>query len=215
MKYLAVIDYEHLDDGVFLSTLARSIAKHDYSGSVILHGESAYTERIIQTGVMREEAAIRAHKDLNHRLIALLADEGVSATGINGYRRSFITLRDGQLDLDRSFLDALPGGPLLLVSSLALDTASGRPVTVSLPRMTGFLREQLRPDELFLFTRSGENEVFTDNFSREDTRWTELSTAEKDQLVPEEFHDYRHPVRLSTARDFQNIPDLEHTKALL
>ncbi|MDZ7771835.1 MAG: hypothetical protein U5K31_03725 [Balneolaceae bacterium] len=215
MNYLAVLDYEHMDDGVFLGTLARSIAAHDYSGSILLHGESAYTERIIQTGVMREDAVIRAHKDLNHRLVALLADEGVSATGLNGHRRSLITLRDGELSLDRSFLDAMPKEPLLLVSSLAMDTGTGRPVTVNLPRMADFLREELRPDELFLFTPSDENEIFTDRFPREDTCWNELSQEQLEFLVPKEFRDYGRPLRLSTARDFQKIPDLGPTKALL
>ena len=50
---------------------------------------------------------------------------------------------------------------------------------------------------------------------REDTRWGDLSAEQREHLLPEEFRDYGHSLRLSTARDFQNIPDLEHTKALL
>ncbi len=74
MDYIAVLDYEHLDNGMFLTAFAKALSQQKSRG-IILHGDSEYTERLIQTGIMREEATIRAMKDLNHRLVALFADE--------------------------------------------------------------------------------------------------------------------------------------------
>lgn len=215
MKYLAVIDYEHLDDGVFLSSLARSLTQIDYSRMVIVHGESAYTERIIQTGVMREEATLRSLRDLNNRLVALLADEGVSAVGLNSYRRPLVRRENDRLELDREFLRKLPHGPLLLISALAMDMAENRPMPISLPRMTRFLGDKLDPEEVLLFCRSDESEVFTESFTDEAAGWDETDAGLREKLLPEEFRDFGEPVRLTTARDLQNLPNLEQTKPIL
>ena len=85
MDFLAILDYEHLDNGVFLTSFAKSLAQKEKRG-LIIHGDSEHTERIIQTGVMRDEARIRAIKELNHRLVALFADEGVSTIALNGFQ---------------------------------------------------------------------------------------------------------------------------------
>ena len=37
-------------------------------------------------------AIIRSIKDLNHRIVALLADNSVSGIGINGYQKNIIQL---------------------------------------------------------------------------------------------------------------------------
>lgn len=214
MDYLAVIDHEHLDNGMFLSAMARSLSRQSDTRPVLVHGDSAYTERIIQTGVMRDEATVRSIKDLNIRLVALLADEGIAAIGINGYQRSVITLEDGELQLDRTFLERLPAGTVLLISSLVLDTASGQPVAVSLPRVTELLASEMKPDELFLFDRSEKGEILADSFSPATTRWRDLDPEFRRNHIPEEFGSFRRTVRLTTPGDLQNLPDLSRTKKI-
>src|SRR5699024_622093 len=121
MSYIAAIDYEHLDDGLFLTGLAQSISKQKKTQQIILHADSAYTERIMQTGVMREDAKIRSQKDLNHRLIALFADEGIAAIGINGYQRKLIRLEDNELVLDKKQFKQLPRPSAIVLSCLVWD----------------------------------------------------------------------------------------------
>lgn len=217
MRYIAALDYDHLDNGVFLTTLARSLSQQGQDedlNPIIVHSDSEYTERIIQTGVMRDEATIRSVKDLNNRLVALFADEGVSAIGINPYQRKFITLTDGKLQLDHSFLDTLPHQPVLLLSSLVYDTEKDEAVVIDLTRLMTFLCDELGPDQLFIFSKSDEAEVFTDSPSQKNLRWDNLDESFRKSQIPDDFVDLNYTVRLTTARDFNQIPNLEHSVAI-
>lgn len=132
---LALLDREHLDQSFFLKSLARELAEAQRAGLrvVLLHGDSPYTDRIMQGGVMREEASSRAARDLNHRLIALLADAGVSAIGLLGRQKNLVTTegtgsgeagaeRPGAqgptFRLDRQVWDALPPVPVVVLCGL-------------------------------------------------------------------------------------------------
>lgn len=217
MKYIAAIDYDHLDNGVFLTSLARSLSQQQGNSDlrpIIIHSDSEYTERIIQTGVMRNEATIRSIKDLNNRLIALFADEGVSAVGLNPYQRNLITLQNGTLTLDHSFLDTLPGKSTLLLSTLVQNADKDKPEPISLPRLATFLYEELQADELFLFSKSDESEIFTDKKSESDLNWDTMDPEFKEHQIPDEFDNFNYPVRLATARDFNQLPNLEQTTAI-
>lgn len=214
MHYLAALDHDHLDNGVFLTSLARSLAEQQKKPavrSIILHTDSEYTERIIQTGVMRDQATIRSLKDLNKRLVSLLADQGVSAIGINPYKRNFITLKDGKLKLDHSFLEQLPNRPVLLLSTLVQDIVRGQQAAVELPRMLAFLREQLQPEELFIFSKAEESEIFTNTGNPDTIAWETMDQNFRDTQIPNEFTDFNYPLRLTTARDFSLIPDLKNS----
>lgn len=209
MQYIAALDYEHLDNGVFLTTLARSLSRQQEKKNlnpVIIHADSAYTERIMQTGVMREEATIRSIKDLNNRLVALFADQGVSTIGINPYHRKFITIANGSMELDHTFLDSLPRQSVLLLSSLVYDVEKGRAAVVDLPRFMSYLHKELKADQLFIFSKSDKSEVFTD--LKPDQKKT-VDDKFRDEQIPNEFSDLNYPVRLTTARDFNQIPNLE------
>jgi hypothetical protein len=217
MKYIAVIDYDHLDNGVFLTSLARSLSQQQGNQNlrpVIVHSDSEYTERIIQTGVMRDEATIRSIKDLNNRLVALFADEGVSAIGLNPYQRNLITRQDGLLSLDHSFLDTLPSQSVLLCSTLIQNADEDKIEPLFLPRLATFLYEELQADELFLFSKSDESELFTKDKSEKELKWNTMDPEFREQQIPDEFNDFTFPVRLATARDFNQLPNLEQTTAI-
>ena len=214
MRYIAALDYNHLDNGVFLTSLARSLSQQQEKENVypiIVHGDSAYTERIIQTGVMREEATIRSIKDLNHRLVALFADQGVSTVGINPYQRNFITIDDDSLQIDHSFLNTLPDRSVLLLSTLVKETGSDQPVVLDLPRLATFLAEELGADQFFIFNKSDKSEVFTNEELPKALTWEEMDQSFRNERIPDDFNDLKYPVRLATARDFNQIPDLENT----
>lgn len=214
MQYLAALDYEHLDNGVFLTSLARSISQQKDVRPIIIHGDSEYTERVIQTGVMRREATIRSIKDLNHRLIALLADQGVSTIGINGYQRELITLEDEILSLDLDFFESLPSQSALLLSTLVFDKENGSPKPIELSRFATFLKETLPVSELFIFSASDSDEIFTKEDPLPAMAWDELSEDYRSSYIPEEFHRYDQPVRLTTAREFDLIPKLDKTSLI-
>lgn len=214
MQYIAAIDYEHLDNGVFLTSLARSLAQQQENKdvrSIIVHADSKYTERIIQTGVMRNEARIRSVKDLNNRLVALFADQGVSTIGINPNQRNFIELEHDTLRIDHSFLDTLPSASVLLLSTLVQDVESREPTVVELPKLTKFLYEELQADQLFIFSKSEEAEIFTNSQSPKRLHWDSLDPSFRKKQIPDEFSNFQNSVHLTTARDFNQLPDLNQS----
>lgn len=119
IDFIAVLDHHHLDQTFFMKSLAREIALRREARIVLLHGDSPYTERIMQDGVMREEAQVRAVKDLNHRLVALLADEGISAVGLHPFQKALFTRsEEGAMVLNRTEWDRLPRLPVIILSNL-------------------------------------------------------------------------------------------------
>ena len=214
MHYLAALDHDHLDNGVFLTSLARSLSDQqdkENTRPIIIHTDSEYTERIIQTGVMRKEATLRSLKDLNKRLVALLADQGVSTIGVNPYKKNFISLKDGKLRLDRSFLEDLSSRPVLLLSTLVHDEDSDQPAVVPLPKMIRFLSDALETDENFIFSKSDEAEIFTSPDEPESIHWNSMEASFKEKQIPDDLEGLNMKVRLTTARDFNQIPDLKKT----
>ncbi|MDZ7680694.1 MAG: hypothetical protein U5J63_03015 [Fodinibius sp.] len=214
MQYIAALDYEHLDNGVFLTSLARSLSQQQENEDIhpiFIHTDSEYTERIMQTGVMRNEATVRSVKDLNKRLVALFADQGVSTIGINPCQRNFITLSEGELQIDHSFLSSLPDRPVLLLSPLVQNLDNDKEVVIELPRLLQFLFEELTADQLFIFSKSDESEVFTVKPDQQDLRWDTLDNDFKNKQIPDEFIDLRLPVHLTSARDFNQLPNLDHS----
>ncbi len=215
-RYLALLDYAHLDNGVFLKSFARALAEHQKKDihSVILHGDSEYTERVIQTGVMRNEAKVRSIKDLNHRLIALFADEGASTIGINPYRRNFITYDEDKLHMDQTFFGELPHQPALLLSTLVFHQKENKPVPVPLPEMTRFLYQRLDIDELIIFSKSDEAEILINDTQPTNISWNEMEDNFRTKQIPDDLTGLNLTVRLTTARDFHQIPDLNRTISL-
>jgi len=210
MQYVAALDHEHLDNGVFLTSLAKSISQQKDTRPILIHGDSEYTERVMQTGVMRGEATLRSIKDLNHRLITLFADQGISAIGINGYQRNFITKDGEDLKLDASFFEGLPSQPLLLISTLVWDTQRETPVPMGLAEMGIFLRSKLKAEQLFAFSSSEKDEIFVSDKPRELT-WNNLPEHFAKEHLPKEFHRFNKSLRLANARDFHNPVAPEHS----
>lgn len=211
MRYLAALDYLHLDNGMFLTSLAQAISKQKNVQPIIIHSDSEYTERVIQTGVMREDAKIRSIKDLNHRLIALLADEGISAIGINGYQRELITIQNNTLKLDQAYFNTLPKEPVLVISSLVLDSSTGGIIPLSLPTITGFLFDAISADELFIFSQSEADEIMETEDIPSQISASKLNSTFWENKIPAEFHQFAQPMRFTTAQKFHKIPDLSST----
>ncbi len=210
MQYLAALDYEHLDNSMFLTVLAPSISKQGQTQPIILHAGSAYTERILQTGVLRDDAQIRGQKDLNHRLVALFADQGVSAVGINGHQRKLIKLKNDKLRMDVQFFNRLPQQSVLVLSSLVWNVSDSKPAAISLTRLSRFLQKKMEIEKLFIFSKSDKKMMESDEKLMK-KNWDDLSESFKKEHLPEEFQEYKNSLYLTSARSFQFLPEMKET----
>lgn len=196
MKYIAALDYAHLDNGVFLASVGRALAQQQDVRPIIVHGESEYTERLIQTGIPRKQATVHCIKNLNHRLVALFADQGVATIGINGYQRKLITLNNDKLGLDHDYFNTLPSKPVLLLSTLVLNSATNKPEPVKLAAYLDFLNNELSPDEVFVF-------------SKEDYKKSDFDPSELMELMPDDLKSLTISARMATTSIFDTLPDLK------
>ncbi|MDZ7756314.1 hypothetical protein [Rhodohalobacter sp.] len=118
IHFIAVLDHQHLENSVFLTAFAKSLAKLGDRKGIIVHGDSPYTDRLIQTGMMREDARLRAIKDLNKRLIGLFADQGIPTIGVHGFQKEMATIKEGELWFNKEKIEDLHDIPNLLLSNL-------------------------------------------------------------------------------------------------
>ncbi len=130
---------------------------------------------------------------------------------INPYKRNFITLKGDKLQLDHSFLEQLPNRPVLLLSTLVQNVEHNQQAVVELPRMFAFLREQLKPEELFIFSKAEESEIFTNTGNPDTVAWETMDESFRETQIPDELTNFDQPLRLTTARDFSQIPDLKNS----
>lgn len=118
MKYITLLDYTHLDNGLFMRTFSEQLAKQKNHQSIIIHGSSDYEKRIKEQGYSEIKAKIRAVKELNRRIIALLADSGVAAISMNAYQKSLFTTGHDGLRVNADIIDQLPEHVHLVLSRL-------------------------------------------------------------------------------------------------
>jgi hypothetical protein len=200
MDFIAVLDYEHLDNGMFLTAFARSLARKKSRG-IIIHSDSEYTDRLIQTGMMREDAQLRSIKDLNHRLIALFADQGVSAIGINGYQKSLITMGSDGIKIDSKQIGQLPEYPMLLLSSLAYHPGKHKPVPLKLSELSISLKNTLSVNMVTVFSIKDSSSILNEGFPKQLIP-NETEPEFRQKYIPESFHNVEETVLLTTADAF-------------
>lgn len=214
MNFIAVLDYDHLDNGIFLTAFAQAMAQVNDAHGIIIHGDSDYTERIMQTGIMRDEAMERSIKGLNKRLIALLADEGVSTIGLNSFQRNIVSQTNQGVVLDSKYLDSLPPQPHLLLSNLIRDQRSdSKHSTVPFPLadFAVLLKDELHYDEILIFSNEESDEIFTNQNRPRQINREELSQNFLNQYIPDAFHKVNYPFRLTTTQSLRKLPDLSGT----
>ncbi|MCC5932753.1 MAG: hypothetical protein JJU35_00820 [Balneolales bacterium] len=167
MKYLFILDYTRLDQGTFLKHFARSLAGLKLDSFMMIHADSEYTSRITETGVLTETARIRATKELNHRLTALFADEGIPLIAINGYQRKTIVKDGNKIRVNANFLKELGTKTNVLLSNL-IEDENGMQAALPLAQLAEVLHETMNftylcafdsndNPEALLFTRHDDN----------------------------------------------------------
>lgn len=206
IDYIAVLDRDHLDNSVFLTAFAKSLAQHGSRKGIIVHSDSPYTDRLIQTGMMREDARLRAIKDLNRRLIGLFADQGISTIGIHGYQKGLIRKSGDDIHLDQEVLDDLHSSPNLLISSLV--EGEGEVTHIPLPEFVKALAEALDDVDILLFSKKESDEIIVSDTGQEHS-WGDLPDNFEEEILPDEFHEFQYPIRLTTATAFSQWPTLK------
>ncbi|AXJ01265.1 hypothetical protein CYPRO_2015 [Cyclonatronum proteinivorum] len=186
MKYLFILDYARLDQGAFLKHFARSLAGLKLESFMMIHADSAYTTRITETGVLTETARIRAVKELNHRLTALFADEGIPLIAINGYQRDTIVQSGQELTLNSSYLLDLGSKTNVLISNLIAD-GEGKTIQLPLAKLAKALHAQLHFEHIIAFDANDKPESL-------------IMTGETDEaaenVLPDELKDHQLPLLL-------------------
>lgn len=205
IQFIAVLDHHHLENTLFLNSFAKSLAKLGDRKGLVIHGDSPYTDRLIQTGMMREDARMRAIKDLNKRLVGLFADQGIATIGIHAFQKGLVRLQDGEARLHREELEKLHATPNLLVSNLVEE--DGEAVHYPLPEFTRFLASALEDVEVLLFSRNEKDEILTQS-SKEKLFWKDLPKDFEAETLPEEFANFGEPVKITTASELANWPKL-------
>lgn len=200
IDFLAVLSYEHLDNGFFLTTLAKSLKKREKRG-LILHEDSEYTERIIQTGVMRDEATIRCYKDLNHRLVALLADEGISTIGLNGYQKNLVKIKEESLEIDYQSLKNLPKEPMILMSSIGLNENDNKPKPISISDLAVSLSDEFNVQIIDLFSIKENSEFIVDDFPKTVIPKI-IDDLFRSKHIPKSFKYFGSEVRIQSPNSF-------------
>lgn len=205
-NYLALLDYEHLENPIFLKSFAQSLAKHGARKGIVIHGDSEYTDRLIQTGMIREDARKRAIMDLNRRLIALLADHGVSALGLNAFQKELISYSKEGLRLDSNVLDSLPSYPVLVISSLV--AFPGHPQGYYIPpvQLAEFLAEELEEHQITIFSQHEQSELLTEKQSVSTLKWDELDKEFAAKHLSEEQMTLKTSVLLTSSLGFAEWP---------
>ncbi len=211
INFIAVLDHEHLENSVFLTSFARSLAKLGDRKGIVIHGDSPYTDRLIQTGMMRKDARLRAIKDLNKRLIGLFADQGVATIGVHGFQKKLVSTVNGALNLDKDALEALHATPNLLISNLV--NKNDEPEHIPLPSFAKFMETRLEEAEILLFSKNEKDEILISD-SKKHLNWKDLPDGFAETTLPDEFRNFDHPVKMTTATDFANWPDLKKVTSI-
>ncbi len=192
MTLLLVLDDAHMGNALFMKAFGQSIKTVKTSRIVILHASDRHTESLMQTGMFRADAAVRAARETNRKLVTWLADYGLSCIGMHGDQRRLFTRRKDRLDVDRSKLESYAPESVWLVSTLTCDE-NGRILSENLSEMARFLEIHLPVDEVVLFSATQADPIIKPDDS------AHLEWAQRIDFIdqiPLEFRDYNHPVVL-------------------
>ena len=211
IDFIAVLDHEHLENSIFLTSFAKSLAKLGDRQGLIIHGDSPYTDRLIQTGMMREDARLRAIKDLNKRLIGLFADQGVPTIGVHSFQKGLVKKEGSKLSLNKDALNALHDSPNLLITNLVEE--KGEPTHVPLPEFTKALSRQMDEIPIVIFSKNEKDEILISE-SENKLSWNNLPDGFAETTLPDEFRNFDYPVKVTTATDLANWPSLKKVTSI-
>lgn len=210
---LYILDRDNLDNAMFLKTFAESIQKINPGKSIIIHGDSAYTDRIVQTGLMRETAIQRSIRDLNHRLVTFFADYGIACIGLNGFQKEIIQYDQGDIQIKVHEIDRMPEKTVIVLSSLAHNKSDHSFIPLSLVDLITSLTKHFDIKSIFSFTTLSKLHFSVDQSKKSDfflNKEDKFPLIEKlgypiDLIELKVPHGLHKPLFLKTINNFQQI----------
>lgn len=201
MRALILIDYVHLDNALFMKSLAQEVSRiRDKHELILIHGTSPYQERLKAAGYEHNKARLRSSKELNRRLIALLADEGVAAVGVHAFQRELFS-RDSEenhLVVNEKALNSLKLTSTLVLSNVGqIDDESYDLLSIS--EMADALLKQSDFEYCFTFPASEKMNVDLPE---------KLDQAAKLNLLSEELLEFECDARMINVKDISKLDDL-------
>lgn len=159
MSILIVLDDAHMGNRLYMNAFGTAVRALMAGPVVLLHDCAEHTDALIQTGMMRRDAAVRAARETNRKLVTWLADFGIPATSVHGDRLGLIRTVEDRLVMDMSRFNTFPANSLRVVGTL-VEGPDGLPDTRDLETMTGLLSSSLAPNRVFFASDMGENGFF-------------------------------------------------------
>ncbi len=203
MTLLLVLDDAHLGNTLFMKSFGHALASLKGTRLVILHASERYTDALIQTGMFRSDASVRAAREINRKLVTWLADHGVSCASMHGDQRGLFSTTHSGLHADRTKLEAFATQSVWLISTLVADD-QGSPISVPLATMARFLEIHLTADHVVLFSLAEADDILKPEGNIH-LDWSQR--VDFIHRIPDEFKDYIHPVVLSGTGNLGLIPD--------
>lgn len=203
MTLLLVLDDAHLGNTLFMKSFGHALSSLKGTRLAILHASERYTDSLIQTGMFRADASVRAAREINRKLVTWLADHGISCASMHGDQRGLFRASHTGLHVDRSKLEAFATQSVWLISTLVANE-NGTPGTVPLAAMARFLETHLPADHVVVFSLAESDEILNPEIN------TSLDWSQRVDFIhriPEEFRDYIHPLVLSGTGSLGLIPD--------
>jgi|GEM_PF-4725346 len=159
MSILIVLDDAHMTNRLYMQAFGPAVRALMSDPVIIVHDCTDHTEALIQTGLMRRDASVRAARETNLKLVGWLADFGIAATSVQGDRRGLIRHSEGRLTLHPDLFATYPANTVRVVATLAEDT-DGRALHVATHAMAALFQSALDLKQVFFASDMGKNGFF-------------------------------------------------------
>lgn len=159
MSTLIVLDDAHMSNRLYMNAFGSAVKALMDEPVILLHDCATHTDALIQTGMMRRDASVRAARETTRKLVTWLADFGIAATGVHGDQRGLIRSGTEVLTLDADLFKTFPPNTLRVVNTLVSGT-DGAPDTRSLEELAGVLQSTLAPNQVFFASEMRKNGFF-------------------------------------------------------
>lgn len=152
---ILLLDQAQLEQPMFMKLFAQKLRTFKNHRLILIHPDNKYTKELIEHGAEPKQAKERAIKEINLKLISLLADQNIPAIGYHGYQRNTVCKNEsGSYDLDSSLLKQHPDSVALVFSTLILDKTKNEVDEIEPLHLAQLLKKELQFDEIFCFAVS-------------------------------------------------------------
>lgn len=213
--HLIYLDAYHLDDPLYLSSLARMMGRLKEAAPLclMLHGSGGRAERLLEAeGFFPEkangriqpqspqEAALieKALRQVNRSIVSTLTEEIIHAVGFQGTDRGLLRMEaDGSIQTGRIgwLIDLVKKGAVPVLSAMVSDPERGVPCEADLAAVTLVVAHAIQQEDvrIVFFTRTDQPGVIVDEVVLGEASW---------EAVPASFLPEPEALRLAVDAGF-------------